>query len=314
MSSRNPRTRSGFTMVELLVIIAIIAILIALLLPAVQKVREVAQRAQCSNNLHQIGLAFLQHHMDNKVFPSNGYWVSNSPYQTNNNKWTATWGIGNPNATPLNQPGPWSYSLMPYLEQKNPHDVIATSPQTAVANVVSAYMCPSRGRTNPQAVPATDPGPYFAGWTYQANKLNPWAKSDYAANGFIMLTGVQDVGFTSKSQLFALSDITDGAANTILAGEKSMDPLIYNTGAWAYDEPYVLGGTGSVMRTGTILNQDYAGVANLSMVNNWGTVHPGVAQFVFGDGSVHNISTSIPSAQLAVLLMPKDGQPPPTDF
>jgi prepilin-type N-terminal cleavage/methylation domain-containing protein/prepilin-type processing-associated H-X9-DG protein len=97
--------RRGFTLIELLVVIAIISVLIALLLPAVQSAREAARRAQCINNLKQIGLAFSNYESANQMYPPGGMTLVSSFA-------TATWGneAGNNGVS-------WVAMILPYLEQ-----------------------------------------------------------------------------------------------------------------------------------------------------------------------------------------------------
>jgi len=142
--SRHP-FRRGFTLIELLVVIAIIAVLIALLLPAVQSAREAARRAQCLNNLKQIGLAAANFESTNTTFPP-GYGLFPAIDITN-----CTGPFGGCRLSPLGQ-------LLPYMEQSAIYSAFnitldmcvygAGQPNdTAQTTLVGAFSCPSDGHT-----------------------------------------------------------------------------------------------------------------------------------------------------------------------
>src|SRR5579871_2024665 len=117
--------RRGFTLIELLVVIAIIGVLIGLLLPAVQKVREAANRVKCGNNLKQMGLAF------------HAYNDTNSKLPCPDDMWPA---MRAPTATSQT----FYMAILPYVEQQNQATAVAGGNQ-ANAKPVPTFACPSRG-------------------------------------------------------------------------------------------------------------------------------------------------------------------------
>ncbi len=173
---RHPRSRPGFTLVELLVVITIIGILIALLLPAVQAAREAARQTQCRNNLKQLALGCLTHENQTGRLPTNGW----------GDAWTGDPDLG----TGQQQPGGWIYNVLPFIEQQAMHDLGAglsgpgDQPGSAKCNAqlvrvstpLTGLYCPTR--RSPLAYPFTE------GWRIvNAGIPTVLGRSDYAING-----------------------------------------------------------------------------------------------------------------------------------
>jgi prepilin-type N-terminal cleavage/methylation domain-containing protein/prepilin-type processing-associated H-X9-DG protein len=267
------RRRQGFTLIELLVVIAIIGVLIALLLPAVQKIREAANRITCSNNLHQIALGAHNYHDVFKRLPVGVY----VPYSKD----------GYHNCQDITFPfGPnWAVYLLPFIEQDNLFksvNVNAYPGVTLPANLfnftaydrswralrgvtVKVYLCPSDSNNN--EIPYNDTSgvdcPAEAGWArgnYAATA--GFTDSDHTTDGAMCLqnnpfdgTGADGVipnnpanPPLSKGPIFfqsttgkngtRLTDIIDGTSNTIMfnevrAGVSELDPR----GTWALGQP-----------------------------------------------------------------------------
>jgi prepilin-type N-terminal cleavage/methylation domain-containing protein/prepilin-type processing-associated H-X9-DG protein len=195
--------RRAFTLIELLVVIAIIGILIALLLPAVQKVREAANRAKCTSNLHQIGLALHNYHDEMGTFPNarDTYPLAFSPHA----------------------------HLLPYLEQDNLYRTIdftgadgATSTYKGVnaqpaETPVAVFSCPSDFGSVPGGNGATA-GVTFGGTNY-VSCTGTGASSSGVTNGdYVSSDGVFRLVPGGPT---AIKDITDGTSNTAAFSEST---------------------------------------------------------------------------------------------
>jgi prepilin-type N-terminal cleavage/methylation domain-containing protein/prepilin-type processing-associated H-X9-DG protein len=322
MSSLRPATagerKSGFTLVELLVVITIIAILIALLLPAVQAAREAARRLQCQNHLKQLGLACLNHEQALRRFPAGG------------------WGygyIGDPNLpTDRDQPGGWVFNVLPYLEQQSLHDQalgrtgLAKSAALTRMNATPLEMlnCPSRRLALAYPAKSWTP-PVNAGYATNV------AKTDYAANagdgpwssdqGFpygdaatSTLAETTETGVIYQRSVVKVADIKDGTSNTYLLGEKYMNVDNYANGVDNGDDQSAYVGYDIDVSRWTkavdSLNaytpaQDTPGAERYYL---FGSAHSGGLNMLFCDGSVQSINYSINPEVHRCLGNRKDGK------
>jgi prepilin-type N-terminal cleavage/methylation domain-containing protein/prepilin-type processing-associated H-X9-DG protein len=217
MSSR----RRGFTLIELLVVIAIIAVLIALLLPAVQAAREAARRAQCVNNLKQLGLAMHNFHQVQGTFPWGG---KNSPSQT------------------------WTFLIMPYVEQTTMFNALNQSNaatdftnSTVVQSKLSLFNCPSDPLagavwiSQKATIPNRGKGNYVVNWgnsDFEQNMPLPSIANDSLAPANLgpfvtvtSLTGPFRINNTTTAITpFGIQSIIDGTSNTMMASEIKIAP------------------------------------------------------------------------------------------
>lgn len=294
----------GFTLVELLVVIAIIGILIALLLPAVQAAREAARRMQCSNHLHQIGVAFLNHHNSQNHLPTGG--------------WGWRW-IGDPDrGYDRAQPGGWGYNILEYLELDNLRDMgagDASIPKrmalgTLAAIPIETFNCPTRR--------AAKVYPYVHGSPFRnCNYPKGAGRTDYAANfgnlaplnqdgpehlqaGDIwsdaMWEATGNNGICYQRSEVTLGAISDGTSQTYMVGERYLNPDNYETGvASADDQNLYMGHDWDIIRSGYLSYRPAQDRSGFDYGWAFGSAHASGFNMAMCDGSVHFISYDIHS-------------------
>jgi prepilin-type N-terminal cleavage/methylation domain-containing protein len=287
----------GFTLIELLVVIAIIAILIALLLPAVQQAREAARRAQCKNNLMQVGLALMNYE---------DAWTRLPPGSVNQ-----TGPIKN---EPDGYHMSWIAQMLPQLEQPNVFkNIDFTRGIYDPANVlprgarISVLLCPSDPGSPVVPVAPPPPGsplPATAGMIAMTNFAgvhhDSEAPIDVTNNGAFIL-----------NKALRFRDFSDGISNTLLVGEHL---LVASDLGWGS------GTRGSLRNVGGPQNRFKGfGAAPvppmaLTEVGGFGSAHNGGAHYLLGDSSVRFLSDSLAAPMWALLAHRADGQLPPGDF
>jgi prepilin-type N-terminal cleavage/methylation domain-containing protein/prepilin-type processing-associated H-X9-DG protein len=306
----------AFTLIELLVVIAIIAVLIALLLPAVQSAREAARRAQCINNLKQIGIALHNYHDTVGAFPTS----------------IMGWGYGNSTS---DHRASWIAMTLPYLEQSPVYNSINFSvnmrqdstnngangwaiEHTAYMTPLSVLMCP------------TDPSPSFSrwdradtgvGWDFKASQpLNSGPKLSYYGNmgdnhadsdfggapywPFTTLPVTRQEGFGANGTFTgimsrhagtcSIRDITDGTSNTFAVGESLFESCRWFT----WPNPNGTTCTVQIPLNWQIYFNDWGedgGLDSRRNSVNWRvgfgfrSKHPGIVNFLFADGSAKGL-------------------------
>jgi prepilin-type N-terminal cleavage/methylation domain-containing protein len=284
--------RPAFTLIELLVVIAIIAVLIGLLLPAVQKVREAAARTQCANHLKQIGLSIHHFHDAYRKLPP---------------------------ARIADQFATWSVLLLPYLEQDNLYrtwdltlryyDQPATFDEKAQ---VPVYFCPTRrgppqiGQIDEQVANRAKNRGTLGDYSVAAsdNTTDPVTAYDLPGATGSLITGIRNGNQWDSRTTFA--SVSDGLSNTVFIGEKHVRLNMF--GLVNGDRTIWNGDTADIYSR--VMGQGFGLVGDPDTPTNqrFGSYHPGLCQFVFGDGSVKALSVTVSEDTLGLLVQRSDGK------
>lgn len=263
------RQKSGFTLIELLVAIAIIGVLVALLTPAVQAARESARRMTCRNQLRQLGMALQGYHASHDCFPP-GSIVMGPGFPT-----LSGWG--------------WGAMVLPGVEQQGVYEQIDFKRGTAVggnlaliARPIPLWRCPSDA--SPDAIKVLQ---------------SSHQQFDLASGNYCGSEGILDT-----ISCVRMSDIRDGASNTLLLGERlvqiGLDGTLPHSSAWCGQVAF---SDGYEWRSLPHLSARAGQPINASELDPlcFGSRHAGGANFALADGSVVFLSQNIDGAVFEAL-------------
>ncbi|WP_165248925.1 DUF1559 domain-containing protein [Paludisphaera soli] len=285
----------GFTLIELLVVIAIIAVLIALLLPAVQAAREAARRAQCTNNLKQMGLGLANYESSNSRYPIGGFH----------------------RGTPCSGSHEHSFliSILPYIEQSPLYDshnfmIHYTDNQmnrTVYSTGVQAFWCPSDGAAAISDTRSMGYPIYFTNYRGSAGTafyVGRYSERSCDATYATRLARADGMLYYDSS--VSIAGITDGTSNTMVAGEVAYGKIPADVRwdwVWWYsgNNADTLANTLYPINPQKKLNENYVNTGQLGinvqiMFHSFSSFHPGGMNAAFADGSVKFLKDSINSA------------------
>ena len=329
---RRETGRRGLTLIELVVALAIIGILIALLLPAIQAAREAARRAQCSNNLKQIGLAMHNYHSALGSLPASAVVKGQT---------AAAPVPGSPRKDGVGAGFSWMVPILPFIEQVALYDMLdfkgtpydgSRSHKMVAQTYLSVYQCPSYA------------GPKFSlAPEYPANSQ---ALSNYAGLGAshaasLYRTETEPIGgknhpngVLGPGTWVRVRDVTDGTSNTLMVCETREEKYAawfdgttaavvalaeQTSPKFEHDQPKP--GVATSLNYGdakAVPPKAYLPAASHSGKDDWvhgpSSRHPGVANHVMTDGSVHAMANSIDAGVYKALVTRAGGEPATIDF
>jgi prepilin-type N-terminal cleavage/methylation domain-containing protein len=270
--------RRALTLMEVLVVIAILGVLLALLLPAVQRVREASYRATCANNLKQLGLGTHDYHDAYSRLPPGVYWLG------------------------PNTEGSWGYCILPFIDQQNLYDSWLEG-KPIYTYKIKLLCCPS--------------DPSYGDGTVLDEKGTAWGAASYAINAWLALQCDAKGNILGPDGGTRLTDITDGASNTMLHCEKyanctnSANP---NGGsAWLYCRtdaaaPALWSAVGPISDNQSMFQVQPTPFNGNCDPGNASTPHSSGMTIGLCDGSVRRLSATVDPATWWYLNTPRGGE------